>query len=266
MNLTEQLVSYVLSAMMSWIPLGNQYERGHDGKWLRDAHGYYVKEAGEEAYARYKATAEAIVDVALSDSNAPLFLGLHGESESLIGRVKTALQIASIGSFEGGFHKWVENGDCNTPIWKLHHEQECDGGSAFTNWQIHVYGYVIFHGELQQSQYLPQEYMKEHQDDIITGKKLVGDQRLAVQVAYYLVRYSTHKFHTLCAYTGEPCTGSHPKANKRMARAIEYMRKNPFMYVEPGPPPADLLQPLSDMLRGSVALEVPAFRGQLLLN
>ena len=259
MSLSEQLVSYILSAMLSWVPLGNQFERGHDGQWLRDTKGYYVKEDGEEAYARYKATAEAIVDIALDDSNPSLFVGADG-------RVKTALQIASIASFEGGFHKWVENGDCNTPIWKLHHEQECDGGSAFTNWQIHVYGYVIFHGELQQSQYLPREYMKEHQDDVITGKKLIDDQRLAVQVAYYLIRYSTHSFHTLCAYTGEACTGSHPKANERMARAIDYMRKHPFVYIEPAPPPADLLHTFSDMLRGSVAFEVPAFRGQLLLN
>lgn len=157
MSLSEQLVSWVLSAMLAWVPLGNQYERAHDGRWLHDAHGYFVKENADEALARYKVTAQAIADVALDPANPPLF---RGET----GRAKTALQLGSIGSFEGGFHKFVESGDCNTPAFKANHPHECDGGAAWTNFQIHLYRYIIRGGEMFQAQYLEQSNNKDDRE------------------------------------------------------------------------------------------------------
>ena len=275
MSLSEQLVSYILSAMMSWVPIGNQYERSHDGKWLHDSHGYFVREDADEALARYKVTAQAIVDVALDPSNPPLFLGMHRERDSLIGRVKTALQKAAIASFEGGFHKFVESGDCNTPAFKKNHEKECDGGAAWTNFQIHLYRYIIRDGEMYQSQYLEQsnnkedrEWIKEHKGEIITGKQLVDDPKLAAQVAYYIIRWS-FKAHpnNLCGYTGEDCAGVHKLATDRMDRARLYYHNNPFIYVEEAPAAPDLLRPVLDMLLGIASpLQLPAFRQQIQLQ
>jgi hypothetical protein len=272
MSLSEQLVSYVLSAMISWIPLGNQYERAHDGTWLRDAHGYYVKEDTDEALARYKVTAQAIVDVALDPSNPPLFRGPHGEPDSLIGRVKTALQKAAIASYEGGFHKFVESGDCNTPAFHAKHEKECDGGAAWTNFQIHLYNYIIRGGEMYQSQYLEQstskddrEWIKEHKGEIITGKQLVSDPKLAAQVAYYIIRWSFKAVPgSLCGYTGESCTGAQPLARDRSNRPRTYFHNNPFIYVEEAPPPPDLLKPVLNMLLGLNS--PPLFHQQLQLQ
>ncbi len=279
MSLSEQLVSYILSAMMSWVPLGNQYERAPDGKWLHNEKGYYVQEDQTAALARYKVSAEAMVRVALDPSNIPLFK-VRGTPDTIEGRVKTALQLASIASFEGGFHKWVEDGDCNTPEFHKNHPHECDGGAAFTNWQIHLYRYLIKDGELVQSQYLEQsgkqedrDYVKVHKDGIITGPQLIADPHLAAQVAYYLVRYSTRNFSSLCSYTGEDCLGTHPLATLRSGRAVDYYRKHPFVYVEdtidlplPSSPP-DLLKPVWEMLVGvATPMHMPELRQRLFLD
>jgi len=243
MSLAEQLASYILSAMISWIPLGNQYERGLDGHWLRDSRGYYVQEDQAQALARYEATARDIASVALDEDNVPLFRGSDG-------RVKTALLLAAIASFEGGYHKWVEDGVCNTAIFKKDHPHECDGGHAWTNWQIHMYQYVIKGGEMTQAQYLEnsldkadRDWIKEHKDDIIRPEQLTQDKRLAALVAYYLARYSLRNFQSLCSYSGEDCLGRHPKADQRKDRAVAYLRAHPFTFeTEPAAPPADLIE------------------------
>lgn len=231
-SLSSQLVTYILAAMTSWVPLRNQYDRAHDGKWLHDDHGLYVQESEDKARSRYEQTAREIVSVAYDELNAPLFKGEDG-------RLKTALVLASIASFEGGYHEWVENGDCNTPEWKKNHPHECDGGIAFTNWQIHMYGYVVKDGELTQSQYLrnslnsdDRDWMTSHEGEIIRGADVIRDHRLAAQLAYYIVRYSTRNFKSLCGYTGEACDGRHDKATLRMDRAVQYLRSHPFTYVE----------------------------------
>jgi hypothetical protein len=252
MSLSEQLVSYILSAMLSWVPLGNQYERAPDGKWLHNDKGYYVQEDQDEALARYKKTAEAIVAVSLDERNPPLWRDQRGRNDTLEARVRTALGLTAIPSLEGGFHKWVENGDCNTPEFKKNHPHECDGGSAWTNWQIHLYRYIIKDGELFQSQYLEQsmnkddrEWFAAHKDEVITGQQLIADPKLAAQVAYYIIRWSTRSFHSLCGYTGENdghiCRPQHHLADQRLNRGSEYMRAHPFIYVEQTDAPADLL-------------------------
>lgn len=233
MSITAQVTSYVLTAMLSWVPLRNQIERTHDGRWVHDSHGYYVTEDANEARARYEQIASDITSIALDEKNPALFKGEDG-------RLKTALALASIASFEGGYHKWVENGDCNSSEFQALEKdrswRECDGGAAWSNWQIHMYGYVIRNGELTQAQYLEnslaaedREWMKAHKDEIIHGKDLAADPKLAAQIAYYLVRYSTRNFKTLCSYTGEDCDGRQPKAHERLARAIDYLKAHPFV-------------------------------------
>ena len=231
MSIAAQVTSYILTAMLSWVPLRNQIERTHDGRWIHDSRGYVTEDPGE-ARARYERIASDIVSVAYSEDNPPLFKGNDG-------RLKTALILASIASFEGGYHKWVENGDCNSPEFQARQPKdrprECDGGSAWSDWQIHMYNYVVKDGEMTQAQFLEnslaasdREWMRDHKDEILHGKDLAADPRLAAQVAYYLVRYSTRSWKTLCSYTGEDCAGSQPKARLRLERAVSYLRAHPF--------------------------------------
>jgi hypothetical protein len=233
------VAKYIYAAMVSWVPLTNQYERDHVGHWLHTPTGLYVQENQEEAQARYEAIAEDVVDVAFDDANPPIFSGDDG-------RLKTALQLAGIASYEGHFWKWVADGDCNSPEFQAserakaaqdpHYHPACDGGHAYSNFQIHLYNFVIKDGELFQAQWLEQsskeeerEWIKTHKDSIITGKMLIADSRLAAQISYYLVRGSIKRTHSLCEYTGESCTtGHHPLAIQRTSRPMDYLRAHPF--------------------------------------
>jgi hypothetical protein len=232
------LTQYIVAAMISWVPLGNQIERANDGHWMRDSQGLYVVEDPAVARARYERIAGEIVSIAFDEANPPLFRGEEG-------RLKTALLLASIASFEGGYHKWVEDGTCNTRLFLADHPRECDGGAAWSNWQLHMYRYVIRSGEMTQAQYLEnslvpedREWIKDHADSIIRGPDVARDPKLAVQVAYYLVRYSEKNFRSLCAYSGEDCSGSHPKATARLERAAAYLRAHPFTMPEEASPEA----------------------------
>ena len=76
----SSLAAYLLAAMAAWSPLA--------------LHHYAESESATEA--RYQAIAQAIADVALDPSEAPLFAGADG-------RVRTAVLLASIASLESGF-------------------------------------------------------------------------------------------------------------------------------------------------------------------
>lgn len=230
--LKQFAAKYILAAMMAWVPLGNHYERDAAGHFLRTALGF-VQEDQQKVRERYEQTASDIVDIAFDPGNPAIFAGTDG-------RLKTALQLAALASFEGGFNDWVDDGSCNTPEFQKHakaqHRVECDGGAAFSIWQIHPEaGYIIKDGELTLARYVPREYVAAHAEDVVTGPKLVAQRRLAALVAYYLVRYSEHRFHTLCSYTGENCMGAHPLALQRANRAKDYLAHHPF-----DPPPDEV--------------------------
>lgn len=212
-------VKYILAAMISWIPFSSQLLRDEQGHWIRDAQGYYVKENEEHARARYETMANNIVDVAFDYTLPSVFSGSDGD-------IRTALLLASIGSLEGGFHEWVWNGACNRKDWV---GGGCDGGHAFSIFQIHVYDYMIKDDMLTQARYVDKEYRDEHMDEIIKGKSLIEDPRLAVLVAYHIIRNSMVTHRSLCAYSGESCLGRHPKADARLERAKTYLRDHPFV-------------------------------------
>jgi len=226
------VAKYILGAMMSWVPLTSHYERDPAGYFLHNEHGYFVQENQADVLARYEKTAEQIVDVAYDDANPPMFLGDDG-------RLKTALELASVASFEGGFNKWVDDGTCNTKPFqdraKQQNRMECDGGSAWSIWQIHLYNFVIKDGTLVQARFLVQSAKQEdrdwiaaHSSDVITGAQLVANRKLAAWIAYALMRGSFHNHRNLCEYTGESCTGSHPLATQRFERAVNYKTAHPF--------------------------------------
>jgi hypothetical protein len=98
------LASYLLTAMVSWVPLKE--------------HSYYEKE--DSTLLRYCEIALAMATVALDESRTPVFSGDDG-------KVKTALLLASIASTETGYEK-------NAVTCK----RNGDNGIAFGPWQTHT--------------------------------------------------------------------------------------------------------------------------------
>jgi hypothetical protein len=240
--LKKLVAKYIYAAMVAWIPLSNHYERDAIGRPLHTAQGYYKQEDQTEVRARYESIASDIVDVAYDDTLKPMFTGEDG-------RLKSALTLAGTGSMEGVYQKWVENGDCNTAAFQAReHEvhpghEACDGGAAWSIFQIHMYRYIIKDGELTQAGILEnspnpadREWIKNHKNEIITGAQLVADRKLAARIAYYLMYNSLHTYHSLCTYSGESCSGAHPLADNRLSRGQQYLRAHLFTT----PPPEEL--------------------------
>ncbi len=82
----DGLVSYLVSAMLSWVPLYAQ-----------------TAESKEDALGRYESIAQDAAAVAYDDREAPLFSGPNG-------RAQTALLMLSIASYESSYQKAVDDG------------------------------------------------------------------------------------------------------------------------------------------------------------
>jgi hypothetical protein len=80
----ESLVSYLVAAMIAWVPL----------------HAHAPLESPEDTLARYESIARDLATVALDDDEEPLFAGDDG-------RVQTALLMASVASYESSYGKTV---------------------------------------------------------------------------------------------------------------------------------------------------------------
>lgn len=224
------VAKYILAAMIAWVPLANHYERDKAGHFLHNDKGYFVQEDQNEVLARYEETAEQIAEVAFEEP--PLFQNDDDRS-------KTALLMASVPSFEGGFNKWVDDGTCNTKEFqdraKKQNRVECDGGLAWSVWQLHMYGYVFKDGDLVQARWLrlsakaeDREWIKAHESEIITGPQVIADRKLAAKLAYFIMKDTLHNHRSLCGYSGESCTGPHPLAAARFDRAVNYRKAHPF--------------------------------------
>ncbi|MGH7270855.1 MAG: hypothetical protein ACREJ3_10535 [Polyangiaceae bacterium] len=98
------LVAYLVSAMMGWVPL-----RMHAPLESRD-----------DARARYESIAEDAAAIAMDPEEAPLFGGSDG-------RLRTALLMLSVASYESGYRKKVDDG-----------RRLGDGGHSFCLMQIRV--------------------------------------------------------------------------------------------------------------------------------
>lgn len=239
MTLAAQLTKYILAAMISWVPLSAHLVPG--------ANGLLVPESELSVQARYEATAADIAAVVLDPNEPHVFRGSdHGDKE--------ALELAAIGSFEGGFNKFVEDGDCNKKDYHADRRGTCDGGNAFSNWQIHIFGNGYILGPDGSLTSVDAEKAKAKAlntapsfllTDIIQGPQLLSDHRLAARVALRLVRFSWKNYSSLCGFTGEDCgegrtvddhlIGGHPKARQRHQRAVDYGRVHPFVFVPDTP-------------------------------
>ena len=204
----QSLIQYIFAAMIAWTPLQSLTSYG---------------ETVDQVRARYLAIASDIATGAMSPDEPPLFSGPSG-------RARTALLLASIGSFEGGWQRFVEEGDCNKDGFHADRRGNCDGGHAFTSWQIHVPhgGFLFVNGRLSNTIYAS-AYSKEHPDDVITGQKLLADRKLAIRVAEQLIRETSSRDCLLCGYSGESSHGAHPKADARLNRAKAYWASHPYV-------------------------------------
>lgn len=205
---TQALAQYILSAMISWTPVRSLTAYG---------------ETEDQVRARFEAIATDIATVFTDSNEAPIFSGATG-------RPRSALLLASIGSFEGGWQRFVEEGDCNKPGYKADGRGGCDGGFAFTSWQIHIAGggFLYVGGRLTNVNY-ERQYAKDHPEEIINGNRLVADRRTAIRVAKDLIIETKGRDCTLCGYSGESSLHEHPKADARLNRAKDYWAHHPFV-------------------------------------
>jgi hypothetical protein len=101
---------------------------------------------------------------------------------------RTALLLVSIAHYETGrsWSVWVDNGKCNDEAWRKAHSLwmrrggDCDGGKAWSMWQVHVPG-----------------------DSVEAGRALVVDRKSAIRAALTIARASLKAGRGLCYYSGE---------------------------------------------------------------
>lgn len=166
------LAAYIFSAMILWIPTSNHTFTG---------------EPVTQITARYEEIAEAVEKVALDPNRTPLFSGDDG-------RIKTALLLASIASFESQYGRDVVN--C---------KRAGDNGLAWGPWQTHS-----------------------------GKKRTCSSLEVAAGIAYDMIKYSFDHCQRvgladkLTIYTsGGLCTHERGQASRfRMNRALYWFNKH----------------------------------------
>lgn len=83
----QSLVTYLVTAMLSWVPL----------------YAHAPRESASDARERYQSIARDVAAVAMDGGEQPLFGGAKGRTE-------TALLMLSVASFESSFKKSVDDG------------------------------------------------------------------------------------------------------------------------------------------------------------
>jgi hypothetical protein len=153
--------------------------------------------------ARRSSIATDIATVTLAEPSA------FEDDES--GGQRTALLLLSLAHYETGrsWSAWVDNGSCNDPVWRTEHSfwlrhGDCDGGHAWSMWQIHVPG-----------------------DDPALGRALIVDRKKAIHTALSIARSSLEAGARLCHYTGE----TFPRCrlgDRRLGTAEQWVAQYPF--------------------------------------
>ena len=95
------ILAWLIQAMSLWVPIPKQFV----GE-TSTAYALRVGETQEAAERRRQEIADAILTVAMDPAEKPLFPGPDG-------RLRTAIVMNAIASFEGGYHRLVHSG-----VWK----------------------------------------------------------------------------------------------------------------------------------------------------
>lgn len=221
--LRATLVLYILKAMLSWIPLAN--------------FTYVASVSAEYTMARYTSIAESIADVVLDPAETAVLSQSRVAADPLQdGIIGNALILASTAAFEGGYHEFVDDGSCNNQAWRRAHQEiirngDCDGGHAWTLWQIHTMGGLVLTGPYVTG-YMYVDDARQHPEIIITGSKMIADRKLGARTALHIMRVTMRDHHSLCAYTGEACAGPMPLAVNRLNRPLQYRINHPWAAFE----------------------------------
>ena len=205
----QELILYLVGAMIAWVPVRNVAAWG---------------ETEGEVRARYESIASDVAAVAMDEDEPSVFQGASGRS-------KSGLLVMSVASFEGGFQKFVDEGACNKTGYRPDRRGSCDGGRAFTLWQIHAKDFGGFllgaDGSVAGARFVPVALLLS--GTMVTSDVMLADRKTAARVAQRLLRQSLRNHGSICAYTGESCDdGAHPKADARLERAKTYFATHPF--------------------------------------
>ena len=232
---TDALTAYLYESMRAWTEVPENDPPGDEARAARNA----------AMRARLASTASDITAVVRSEAGAPLFEGDRDLS-------RTAVLVAAVAFYESGYRDYVDRGLCND--WSWRHPKttgpgavsldevkqrraillggSCDGGFAYSDWQIHPFdavyrdGVVLLDG--QRAWAFAADISDGVKRDVIRGSDMIADRRKAVRVALHMLRRATLPGRTnLCGYTGEMEAGC-PKGAKRLNFALDWSRKHPF--------------------------------------
>ena len=236
----DALVRYMYDSMRTWTNLPESEEDD-----INDAAVHALHVAHEDSRARQAETASDIVFVAREDRR-PLFPG-----DGL--RDQTAVLVAGVAFFESGYSGFVDRGDCNDHSWRhpsltgpdavtpeefkkrktLLATSGCDGGWAYSDWQIHPFDYAWREGIVllddDRAWMFSADVRDGEEHEIIAGKDMIADRRQAARVALHMLRRALGPTGqgNLCGYTGE--RGYCPKAEARLQFAKDWSRRHPFV-------------------------------------
>jgi len=258
---SDPLVKYLYESMRTWTKLPDE---AGDAARIVSAKDAAAKAVGTPMAAS-TATAEKRAEE-LSETHAKMrdrFASIASDIVAVVrsekpafpsdeNRAKTAVLVAGVGFFEAAFQYYVDAGLCNQ--WKWRHPKagddgmtaddvrdrynlmasgSCDGGWAYTVWQIHPYspdwsdGIVLLDDGREWSY---AQYVHDGQEHpIIKGKDMIADRRTGARVALHMLRRALGPKgdHGLCGYTGEG--GDCHKAALRENFARDWSNKHPFM-------------------------------------
>lgn len=198
-----KITAYLVAAMLSWSPAKD-----------------HAPDTEAETTARYTAIADDIAAVVQDSSEGAIF-------KDDPAKARTALQLAGVAFFESRFWSYVDTGKCNDREWRAKQPTStslCDGGLAWSLWQIHT-RFTNGRAAVLDGIALDGDGWK-HDSSGFVGKQLLADRKLAARVALHMLRASLARGGTLCGYTGE--TGPCPKAVARLSLAKAYLAKHPF--------------------------------------
>lgn len=172
--------------------------------------------ATAEIRLREETVATDIVHV-VDDPSEPVVFGSKAED---------ALVLAFLSVAEGGMAAWVDDGRCNDKAWRagpgraLLASGDCDGGRAYSLWQIHVGAGVA----LTPSGGWVSAHYAAPGASIVSKHDVLSDRKTAVRVALHIVRESVRVTKGLAGYTGER-GARHPKADYRLNMPRAYLRQ-----------------------------------------
>lgn len=175
------LIAWVAGAMLRWVLPETQHEAER---------------------ARYEQIASDAVEVAFDPAEPPIFAGPGG-------RVRTAVLMLSIASYESAFAKDVEEG-----------KRRGDMGASWCHMQINLgVGRIVLEGDEWRWPTKP--------DEGFSGSDLVRDRQLCFRVGLHMMRHSYKRCRNLSIYTSGKCQQDEPKAGARMKRSIDMLKKYP---------------------------------------